>query len=219
MGQSVIPKLHTGVLSPEQVHILKATAPFTKSWGAYLAGGLALGLQRGHRTSHDFDWFTKETISPKELERAVGSFGLAVKVNQNNEGTFLATLGNTDFSVFRYPYPVIKTFESGGCDIASLRDIGAMKLSAICQRVEPRDYVDLFEIVESLPLREIVVAWKTKYPHADHKFPLKALVYFSDVEKKVDRTMPKMLNGVTWANVRKGLEKAVERYFARGIER
>jgi hypothetical protein len=45
---------------------------------AYLAGGLAVALQLGHRASADFDWFTANTISPEKLLSDIRATGFKV---------------------------------------------------------------------------------------------------------------------------------------------
>jgi len=208
------------VLVGEQPQILRLCSGLTQKWDAYLAGGLGTALQLGHRSSRDFDWFTPKTIPPAELARSIKAMGLPTTIRQNDEGTFLATVGSIDFSVFRYRYPnVSPTVNVAGCELASLRDIGAMKLVAISQRTTMRDYVDLHAITKKIPLREITMAWKKKYPLADLGTPLRALTYFKDIDSDEKQKMPAMLNGVTWNQVKKELATVVERYNSRGIER
>ena len=62
-----------------------ASAGPAKAWGAYLAGGLAIALQLGHRVSADFDWFTANTIPPAKLLDDIKATGLTVSVRQNDE--------------------------------------------------------------------------------------------------------------------------------------
>jgi hypothetical protein len=49
LGKSVT--LHPAVLTPEQRVVLKASAEVAQKWQAYLAGGVGLALQLGHRLS------------------------------------------------------------------------------------------------------------------------------------------------------------------------
>jgi hypothetical protein len=126
-------KIHFDALLPKQQEILAASAGPANTWGAYLAGGLAIALQLGHRVSADFDWFTARTIPPTKLLDDIKSTGLAVSVRQNDEGTFLGQVDGLEYSVFRYRYDVVSPVQDiEGCRVASLEDIGAMKLAAIC---------------------------------------------------------------------------------------
>ncbi len=189
-----------------------ASAGPARAWGAYLAGGLATALQLGHRVSADFDWFTANTIPPQRLLDDIKATGLTVAVRQNDEGTFLGQIEGLEYSVFRYRYDVVgPAREIEGCLVASLEDIGAMKLAAICQRSVKRDYVDLHAIVSmgGVSMGDLVDAWNRKYPGKDVGIALRALAYFADVDKA---RMPEMLSKTTWENVKTDLEKLVARY-------
>ena len=205
-------KIHFEALLPKQREVLSASAKPAQGWGAYLAGGLAVALQLGHRVSADFDWFTANTIPPDRLLDDIAATGLSVAVRQNDEGTFLGQVDGLEYSVFRYRYDVVGPVqEVEGCRLASLNDIGAMKLSAICQRSVKRDYVDLHAILTSgrVSISDLVNAWNRKYPGKDVGFALRALVYFTDVDKA---RMPEMLAKTTWAAIKADLEKLVSRH-------
>jgi hypothetical protein len=95
-------KIHFEALLPKQREVLVASSSLARTWGAYLAGGLAVALQLGHRVSADFDWFTANTIPPARLLDDIKATGLTVAVRQNDEGTFLGQVGGLEYSVFRY---------------------------------------------------------------------------------------------------------------------
>ena len=196
--------------------VLAASAGVSRKWGAYLAGGSALALQLGHRRSVDLDWFTKQTVHPEELAADVRSLGQPVEVNQNAEGTFLGKVGSVQYSVFRYRYDLVDgPVEFGGCALASLRDIGAMKMTAIVQRSTKRDYVDLHAILvgAQVPLRDVVATMERKYPGLAPATALRALTYFKDVERQA---MPDMIAKTSWDDVKRGLSRVFERGLRRG---
>jgi hypothetical protein len=58
-------------------------------------------------------------------------------------------------------------------------------------------------------LGDLVGAWNRKYPGKDVGFALRALVYFTDVEKA---RMPEMLLKTSWEKVKVDLEKLVARH-------
>jgi len=203
------PAIYLEALLPKQREVLSASAKPAQTWGAYLAGGLAVALQLGHRVSADFDWFTANTIPPDKLLGDIKATGLPVAVRQNDEGTFLGQVDGLEYSVFRYRYDVVgEAQEIKGCLVASLEDIGAMKLSAICQRSVKRDYVDLHAILTRgrVSIGDLVNAWNRKYPGKEVGFALRALVYFADVDKG---RMPEMLHKTSWETVKADLERLV----------
>jgi Nucleotidyl transferase AbiEii toxin, Type IV TA system len=138
LGEPV--KLYWNALPAQQRKVLRACAGPTHRWKAYLAGGTALALYLGHRRSEDLDWFTPETLDPGQLLADVKAMGFPLKLVQNDTGTFLAIVGGVKFSVFRYRYPFIEPFvETKGVNLASLRDMAAMKLAALMARATKRD--------------------------------------------------------------------------------
>jgi hypothetical protein len=204
-------RLHPEVLVPSQQTLFSRSAEISRKWGAYLAGGAAAALQLGHRRSVDFDWFTQNTLPPSQILKDLESLQLPIDVRQNNEGTFLAQVGGVDFSVFRYRYGLVGTpIEFEGCQLASLEDIAAMKMTAIVQRAVKRDYVDLYVFfkVGNLSLSQVVTTMGEKFPGLDPSMALRAMTYFEDVEKQ---PMPVMLAKISWADVKSGLVRVRER--------
>jgi len=209
-------KLHREILTPPQETVLVASSTISRAWGAYLAGGSGLALHLGHRRSVDFDWFTPKTLQPRDVLKDVQSLGLPVQIRQNDEGTFLGQVGGVDFSVFRYRYKLVDrpvAFE--GCGLASLRDIAAMKMTAIVQRATKRDYVDLHAIFTTgrVELADTVSAMKAKFPGVDPSLALRALTYFKDVEQQ---PMPAMLAKTSWEDVKRDLVLVRNRGLDRG---
>ncbi len=208
--------VHPEVLTTQQQAVLRASAQVSQKWEAYLAGGAGLALQLGHRRSLDFDWFTRKTLPPAEVLRDIRSLGLPVDVRQNDEGTFLGQVGGIDCSVFRYRYALVgRPVEYEGCHLASLRDIAAMKMTAIVQRATKRDYVDLYAIFKngSVDLGDAVSTMKRKFPGVDPSLAQRALGYFKDVDKQ---PMPEMVVKMSWNDVKAGLLRVRSRGIDRG---
>ena len=140
--------LHWEALPARQREVLRACVGPTHRWRAYLAGGTALALHLGHRQSEDLDWFTPETLDTDDLLAIVTGMGFPVEIDQNQTGTFLAVVGGVKFSVFRYRYDVLDPFvDAKGVNLASIRDLAAMKLTALIGRATKRDYVDIHELL------------------------------------------------------------------------
>jgi DNA-binding MarR family transcriptional regulator len=211
------PRIHLEVLTKAQRRVLTASRELAQSWGAYLAGGVAAGLQLGHRRSEDFDWFTPNTVQPGSLLEQLHGLKLAVEVTQNQEGTFLGFVGGVKFSLFRYRYPLVaRPISVKGIQIAALEDIAAMKLVAVVQRAEKRDYVDIHALLADgrLSLADMLRALLRKAPQLDPEVARQALAYFADAERT---KMPEMLNDTTWEKVKSDLARAIERISSRRI--
>jgi hypothetical protein len=202
---------HWKALPGRQQIVFRSCAEISRRWGAYLAGGTALALQLGHRQSEDLDWFTIQTVAPDDLLVDVHGLGFPTTVKQNDEGTFLATVGDVKFSVFRYRYPMIDSFvQVEGINLASARDLAAMKLAALMGRATKRDYIDVHVLLTEghLSLPEMVRAFEQKYPKHEVHGALRALTFFDDVEGN----MPIMLAPTTWKKVTTDLARLARRY-------
>jgi len=208
-------KFHPEVLVPDQTQLLAQLSSVSQKWGAYLAGGAAIALQLGHRRSVDFDWFTRRTLPPAQLVQDLEALKVPLDVRQNKEGTFLARVGGVDFSVFRYKYELVgRPVTYQGCEVASLQDIAAMKMTAIVQRAVKRDYVDLHLLFSTgnLSLREVIATMERKFAGLDPAVAVRAMTYFKDVE---DQAMPAMLVNIKWDEVKAGLVRARDRGLSR----
>lgn len=202
-------RFHLEALTRVQQRIFAVSGEPASRWGAYLAGGTALAIYFGHRRSEDFDWFTPTSIPPNALLGDVEALGFAVEVHQNTEGTFLGLVGGVKFSVFRYRYDLLApTTRLDGSQLASLPDLAAMKLAAICGRATKKDYVDLHALMTlgRMSLSAMAAAFVTKYPTGDPIAAVRAVGYFQDAEKQ---TMPLMLNRTSWKNVKDRLSHSV----------
>lgn len=92
--------------------------------------------------------------------------------------------------------------------LASLSDIGCMKLGAIVSRAELKDYVDLFFILKKFSLVTLLTKLAKKTPSLDQNLVLKALVSFEDVEMEPVNFIKG--NVVSFAKIRKLIVESVK---------
>jgi len=109
--------------------------------------GLALHL--GHRFSVDLDLFsTDETaVGPDQRDAMRMLLGdPSLSITHDIDGTFVATWQDVGISFFRLPlYPLVQSpMLLDGIPLATLPEIGAMKLAAIIDRGTRKDMVDLY---------------------------------------------------------------------------
>ncbi len=159
----------------------------------YLAGGTALALILGYRESVDFDFFSEQSFDTVKLYIRLQDIfkQKTIKKIQEEEGTLTILVDDIKISFFSYPYKILEPFiETDHMKLASLVDIGCMKLSAIASRSTIRDYVDLYFILQQKTLDELLSGCLRKYPQLDTMLILKSLVYFNDIEIVPLRFMP-----------------------------
>ncbi|MBU3968703.1 nucleotidyl transferase AbiEii/AbiGii toxin family protein [Patescibacteria group bacterium] len=171
------------ILDKKRADILPFFKQFKEKF--YLAGGTALALQIGHRDSVDFDFFSNEKFNTQKLFEEMRDVFLGHKVFKiQEERNTLSILvdENIKISFFYYPYQLIDNLiEEENFKLASLVDIGCMKLSAITGRASIKDYIDLYYILQDIKLEGLIEKCLGKFPNIDKNLILKSLVYFEDV--------------------------------------
>ena len=179
--------IHWSILDSERQEALPKLH-FCRDHGFYLAGGTALALQIGHRDSVDFDFFKPDPFDTKQfLDLLQQSFTGQEVVKVQDERDTLTVIVDTaiKLSFMSYPYPLLRPLvDAGPFDMADIHDIGCMKLSAITGRAAMKDYVDLYFILQRVPLPELLELCARKLPRLDRALILKSLVFFDDIAEE-----------------------------------
>lgn len=116
----------------------------------YMAGGTAVAIYLRHRISLDIDLFTDKEFYCGPIISAIQQKHILTVINAAEKDTLIAIVDNIRFSLFNYPYPLIKPLVNNadyGIKLASPEDIAAMKVVAITQRGTAKDFVDLRAIM------------------------------------------------------------------------
>lgn len=174
------------ILSRQRKNILPYLETFKNDF--YLAGGTALALQIGHRESIDFDFFSEKKFNNNKLFEQIKNnlSAYQVKKVQDEKDTLTVILDNqSKISFFFYPYPLLEPLITEKyLNLASIRDIACMKLSAIVNRSVQKDYVDLYFILQQYPLPELLQSARKKFPEIETNLIIKSLVYFDDLNEE-----------------------------------
>ncbi len=141
----------------------------------FLVGGTAISLKYGHRQSIDFDFFSfpqhKETDPQVEaVDYLFRKHGIYYRQDFNPiygqqhyliDGvgiTFMSFQNsNADTEQELYHIPTFPTKKLFGFETLDIRDLGALKAFARCQRSKMKDIVDLAELLrQKVPMQEII---------------------------------------------------------------
>lgn len=201
--------MFTKTLLPDTLRAIKLTSTIPIVQRAYLAGGTALALQLGHRISVDLDFFTEEKFDEDIVATGLSRFD-EFKEDRRDWATVLGWIGKTRFSIFYYkPKLIDKLIPYEGIQLASKKDIAAMKLHALSDRGFRRDFIDLFFLVKDFSLDEMLEFYSEKYGLADDKLysVIKGLGYFNDAIDEI----PNMLIPVDWDEVKEFFKKETKR--------
>ena len=156
----------------------------------YLAGGTGLALLLSHRRSVDLDLFSQRNRLGTHERRILAAQLKSVSqwtLTEETDGTLHGRLGRVRVSFFWYPQPCVKPLlHSGRIRIASMEDIGLMKIGAIIGRGSRKDFVDLYEICQRIPLGQILRLGRRKFKDSrDFTLQaLKALCFLEDAERE-----------------------------------
>lgn len=174
-----------------------------------LVGGTALALQVGHRKSVDIDLFI-----PKPFDTA----SMAKRLEEEYQAQRVGVLGNAVVGeidgvrtmLLAHQYPWIKApRENEGIRMASLDDIGAMKLNAIVNSgMRIKDYIDMHVLLQHRSLDQMMDAYVRKYPGSSATIARNALLYHKEVDfgTKVDM----IGQPLKWPEIVKRLKEAVK---------
>lgn len=172
-----------------------------------LVGGTALALQIGHRISVDLDFFGDQEIESDQFFELTHQLGDVQLMSKSSNILVLNINGiKVDFVNYRYRFiknPIILE----NVRLASLEDIGAMKLAAITGRGKKRDFYDLFFLLKHFTLSELMKFYCEKYPDGSDFLVMRSLTYFSDAEKDEN---PRMILPIEWEKVKMDLLNEVK---------
>lgn len=207
--------LHIDVLprATGKAFLLCSAMPLFQMSRWYLAGGTALALQVGHRSSVDLDFFTPQSrFDTDGLEKQL----LLTNVWESTlkrKGTLYGKLGGTKMSFIAYPFfcPSNRHILSGTIRLLLPEDIAAMKIVAVSQRGRKRDFVDLYWYTHHRePLLDVLKRAVHQYPGQEHNLPhiLKSLTYFADAEND---PMPSLFFTVSWREIKAYFQQEVPR--------
>jgi hypothetical protein len=171
----------------------------------YLAGGTALALRVGHRKSVDLDFFSENNeVHARTRQTLIHGFSARhAQVMESVDGNLLLLVEGLHVGFFSYGYPLLELVDTvGNIQLASLLDIGLMKLDAVIGRGSRKDFYDLYVITLQISLPDLLRAGESKYPQV-RDFPLMALEGLLQFDIADRDLQPEMLADLPWENVRR----------------
>ena len=165
-----------------------------------LVGGTALALQIGHRKSIDLDFFGELDFEIQELIDSIEEFAdLTILSESKNIHIYSINGIKVDFVNYKYPW-----IDDAICEdsilLAGIKDIAAMKISAIIGRGTKKDFIDIAFLLQKFSLKNILDFYSLKYNDGSIFAAMKNLTYFDDAEGDI---MPDMLMKKSWKQAKK----------------
>lgn len=175
----------------------------------YFTGGTALSaVYLHHRYSDDLDFFTPKTLDTKPiadfLRELARRYSFTYRTQTFGHALF-CTLHfpggkplKVDFST--YPYQQLEKEKiSIGIKIDSLLDIAVNKLSLLSQRIEVKDFVDLYFLLHKFSLWDLIEGVRVKF-----NMEIEPFLLASDFLKVEDfPLLPRMIKPLTLSQLKK----------------
>jgi hypothetical protein len=201
--------LHYETVDAQLLELIKALQKETAFSELRLVGGTSLALQLGHRKSVDIDLFGVYSADSIAVLKILNELGNVTVLNKSdNINIFLINGIKIDLVNYHYKW-LEKPFVSGGLKLADIKDIAAMKLSAITGRGTKKDFIDLYFLLQKFKFEEILDFYTKKYHDGSLFLVLKSLTYFEDADQN---EMPVMVKPIDWEQVKSFIMDATKYY-------
>lgn len=196
-------------VSTELFELLNKLMEVPEFGNLYLVGGTSLALQLGHRVSVDIDLFGKIDLQEFEISQIIRKLGSATLINKSKNISIYSVNG-IKLDVVNYPYKWIeKPLIEEGLRLAGKKDIAAMKLNAIAGRGSKKDFIDLYFLLHSFSLAEMIGFYKDKYTEGSEFLVMKSLLWFEDADNEPE---VKMLSNQTWPEIKQEISRVTRAY-------
>lgn len=192
------------ILTPLQKQVLKRVSEAEALSDFYLSGGTALAaFYLHHRYSDDLDFFSPNEVDGQFIESFMGDLKKELSAKEMgferlyDRRLFFLKFENKDILKLEFTKYPFHQFEEpkdfNGVRVDSLKDIAANKLMAFADRFDPKDFVDLYYILQEHTLKQLRT-------DAEKKFGTKLPALFLGGQlarvKRIE-ALPKMLKLLT----------------------
>ena len=200
--------LHPQTLDPGTLDLINHLSQDAALKKFVLAGDTALALQLGHRKSADLDFFSTAPFDVRETARYLKDTHNATDLAASRNALHL-DIGGIKTSFLSHPYPLAGPVrETNGLRLASLEDIGAMKLNAVVNNGQRlKDFIDIHFLLREKNLGQLLDVYTTKYADASPKTAKRSILYHEDIDFEANVEL--VGSDLKWAEVVKRLKEAV----------
>jgi Nucleotidyl transferase AbiEii toxin, Type IV TA system len=199
--------LHLATVEPDTLELLKKLMQKPYLSDFVLVGGTALALQIGHRKSIDLDLFTTAEIDTDALLAQLQA-DFEVVVRMQTKGSIICAIDDIKVDIIRFKYAFAYPFKVvDGIRLLTIEDIAPMKIDAIVGRGSKKDFYDLYFLLESYTLTELLDLYRVKYGHSTMFHVIKSLTWFQDADPQM---LPDVLNKtISWTQVQERIAHEV----------
>ncbi len=190
----------------------------------YFTGGTALSsVYLNHRLSEDLDFFSQEKFDTLPIINLIAEWGEKHNFKTTIEDKEVVKIFNLQFSDGErlkvdfgyYPYKRLKKGKSiDSLEIDSLLDIAVNKLQTIRQRSEVKDFVDLYYLLQTFTIWDLMEGTRVKFRMEIDPY----LVAIDCLKVEGFENLPVMLKPFSLDQLKKFYKELAKRFSARAIE-
>lgn len=209
--------LHTQVLQPTTLELLRSLQDKTYLNNFHLAGRTALALYYGHRKSIDIDLFSNTDFDTARILESIQQ-DYSIQLLFTAENTIKGTIDSVNIDIIAHKYRWLKEpLINENIRLISEPDIIAMKLNAISiSGQRSKDFIDIYYALDHYNIKKIISFYQQKYNQQGETHILKSLIYFKDTDLS---DWPVLIKNpsLKWSAVKERIEKEVFSYINSGI--
>lgn len=175
--------LHYETIDTDTLVILQKLQELPELRETRLVGGTSLALQLGHRKSIDLDLFGSIQVDSESLFESIVSLFDDTRVLSYGKNINSLLVNGVKVDCVNFPHQWLEQpVETDGIRLAAIPDIAAMKIRAICNRGTKKDFIDLYQLLKTYRMSDILSLFKAKFPKDSEFIAIKSLTYFVDAE-------------------------------------
>lgn len=201
---------------PEIIEVIKELQSNPLFNNFYLAGGTALALQLGHRTSTDIDLFSYKDQNFFNISRYLNKNPEKYKIDEDQEGFIRVYINGIKVElIFDDVGKLLKEpVSADGITCLDKSEIAPMKIKAILGRNKIRDLIDIAYLLQEMSLDNIFDLYKKKYGDVNINILKRELLMKSKTIKDDDWLVDiKMIrDDIKPRDIPKIIEQSIEEY-------
>ncbi len=202
--------LQTRTIESATLGLLKSLMAYPLLEPFYLVGGTALALQLGHRFSIDLDLFTHLPFDKQQLfDGLKKDYNIEIELTNNVISIGYINDVKIDLVTVRYT-PQYPMHLIEGVRMLDIKDIAAMKLNAITQRGNKKDFYDVYFLFKKIPLADMLRDFEVKFQTQNTYQVVKSLTYFADADEFNDPIV--FDKNLTWSKIKASISKTVDTF-------
>ena len=203
--------LYTETVKGETFELLKTLMLDEYLSDFKLAGGTSLTFYLGHRKSIDFDLFTEKSFDAVALEKhLIERYDFRGDFLERN--TIKGSINDIKIDCITHSYPYVEKSltTKDGIRLYGIKDIAAMKLSAIADDgTRLKDFIDIAYLSAKLSLSDMLKAYQQKYKNSNPVRPLKGLTFFEDIN--FNEPIQMIRGKYEWEKIEKRLRNMIKK--------